>query len=178
MTVVTFKESVLVFPCLHVNDYTRQEISQTWFSEKDFSEIKNECTVTLRLMAAAESTLNHPEFYSRGLEHRTPAGAKRRLKNKFAVWDAVLNEQDRQFEQCDSDENALAQASLSLSYQSSRAAHMTGICDEQIAYNCDGNDLVRSTSQKQLLFTAPVSRNVLSSHTSAFPIISRNPAAA
>ena len=72
-------------------------------------------------------------FCARGLEYRTPSGAQHRQLNKINAWDAVLDEQDRQWQEGVCDADALAQVYIASSSHCLKSARQIAMNDERIA---------------------------------------------
>ena len=52
----------------HIEDYTDDDINNTWYTENEYHRIKRQCKVTVRMMTAKLSIdKNDPEFCFRGL---------------------------------------------------------------------------------------------------------------
>jgi hypothetical protein len=85
----------------HLDDIPEDEVNATWYDATEYSEIKAGYQLTIFMMEAGE-TLKTEEHTSRGLEYRTQEGAWARYENKRDAYNAVLDEQDRQWqEDCD-----------------------------------------------------------------------------
>jgi hypothetical protein len=68
---------------------------------------------------------------SRGLEHKTPKGSKKRKENRFLSIDAVLSEQERQWEQNREDPNFLAEVYRQSSAHCQMSAYLVAKSDEE-----------------------------------------------
>lgn len=77
-------------------DMTETDFSCIWYCASDFKAMKRDYMLTLKKMSK-ELQLGRDEE-PRGLEHKTPKGNKKRQKNRLVSIDAVLREQDRQWE--------------------------------------------------------------------------------
>jgi hypothetical protein len=100
-------------------------ISRTWYSPQDLLRIKQEVLFELASMPKNDSS----SACHRGLEYRTLAGAERRRRNKEQAWDAVLNEQDRQWNESIVDEESIARVCRACSYRSTLEAQELAIQD-------------------------------------------------
>ena len=78
-------------------DLPEAEIAVTWYNRDEYYAIKKSLTRTVRKIYKGLPIDTDEE--SRGLEYRAPAGAQRRQKNKLHSIDAVLDEQERQWEE-------------------------------------------------------------------------------
>jgi hypothetical protein len=93
---VYFCQVVKVACILHINDYTEEEIAACWYND-------NECHATKDNVAQCASRILEQEdetedFCRRGLEFRTPRGARQCMENKENGWEAVLEVQAMQRE--------------------------------------------------------------------------------
>jgi hypothetical protein len=127
---VSFHEHAYVVWHLHVDDYSHEETSRTWYTWEEIDEIKLGCAQTVREMAAGICD-DAEAFCTRGLEYRTQDGMRMRQKNKFAAWDVVHIEQSRQWEQGVCEEDSLAEAYGACTMQCSRAACLLATVDER-----------------------------------------------
>lgn len=73
-----------------------EDFERIWYCKEDFKIMKKDYMPTLKKMAKGIPLDAGEE--SRGLEHKTPAGNKRRHKNRLVSIDSVLREQDRQWD--------------------------------------------------------------------------------
>lgn len=103
---VRFSPSIDVREVPQLKDLPEAEAEATWYSPAEFENIKKTLVVTVRLMMAKKPL--DQEQCSRGLEFRTPAGAKMRKKNKVKALTAVWNEQVAQWKQERTDEEAIS----------------------------------------------------------------------
>merc|ERR1712078_607703 len=76
------------------NDYTDEEIRSTWYNDREMDNIVSECVEKISSSKRPES----PSNCLRGLECRTKEGQRRRASTRFCAIDAVLDEQDIQWE--------------------------------------------------------------------------------
>lgn len=98
---VRFRQTVNVRPTIHVDDISEQEKMDTWFSQLEFNQIKDDVTRIVKMMIIGTFEGDNDEDCSRGLECRTRTGAIQRRENKWVALHAVLDEQDRQIEELD-----------------------------------------------------------------------------
>lgn len=93
---VSFSNKDDLFGVLRREDMTEEDFVRIWYCKDDFKEMKRDYMPTLKKMAK-DLPLGRDEE-PRGLEHKTPKGNKRRHKNRLVSVDAVLREQDRQWD--------------------------------------------------------------------------------
>ena len=94
---VTFVPKARVYPVLHIQEYTNEEMKSTWYNKDDMvcmqSEIKE--IVNTYIHEGLRKCLSKYECI-RGLECRFPQGSKSRSDNKRASRQAVILEQSKQ----------------------------------------------------------------------------------
>jgi hypothetical protein len=152
---VTFNDRVKVKKHIHHSNFSVDEIQASWYGKAEENQIKEEC----RLLAETS------QAESRGLEARTPEGGKRRNRVKVACWDAVMNEQDFQFDSGIVDDEAIAIAYRAISYKCQIAASMMGSFDAQAVQEATSRPAVKkasrtSSSSRIPVFASP-SRNLM-----------------
>jgi hypothetical protein len=96
-------ESNQYFPITHVNDMNDEEYFAIWYEPSDYQRIKSEIFLILRKMMKGEQIEENDRQTVRGLECRTAQGTNLRQQNKLKAMAAVLDEQDRQFDDEQSD---------------------------------------------------------------------------
>ena len=128
--VVSFANRTKVHTVKHVNDYTDEELCSTFQQPKDIKANQHEIVETVRHVRkhGIKSLVRADSLYcSRGLEAiACPQTLKTKQANKSSVIDAVLDEQDRQWDAgiFPSNWQRIAQASA-LHSQSSRDEALT-----------------------------------------------------
>lgn len=127
-----------VFPIQHLDDIPEDEVQATWYDSNEYSEIKQSYQLTIFLMESGE-TLKNDEHSSRGLEYRTQEGAWARYENKRDAYNAVLDEQDRQWQRDQDDHDEIARIYIAHSSKCAEAALKRGLDDEKVA-----RDILRS----------------------------------
>lgn len=86
----------VVFPIPHLDNMTDEEVALIWYDSEEYSEIKSSYQLTIFRMESGELK-EDDDHTSRGLEYRTQTGAWARYENKRDAYNAVLDEQDRQW---------------------------------------------------------------------------------
>jgi hypothetical protein len=127
---VSFYEFVMVHPHLHLNEYSENEVKMTWYNSNDAAVILKDCEQTIKAMVSCTSDKDI-EYCPRGLEYKTASGAQLRLRNRFNAWDAVLDEQDRQFQEGADNTERIGQVYRNCGFGSVQAAHLMALCDER-----------------------------------------------
>ena len=127
---VSFAPQAAVYRTTHVNDYSNEEYDAVWYSPKEIDLVKAECALTVTMMQTCTSL--HTEMYcSRGLEYRTPIGQEMRRMNKLNGLVAVLNEQDRQYDENEYDPDAIACIYKQVTQHCQDDAHQLALRDER-----------------------------------------------
>ena len=148
---VSFTSDVDVKEVPHIKDLSPEEVAAVWYNGADFERIKKALVVTLRLMIAKKPV--DSDQCTRGIEFRTPQGAKFRKKNKLEALTAVWNEQVSQWKENITDEEAIRSVYLEHSTKCMETARKFGLHDEKAVqkYLRDdvyGDDSARSWSSR------------------------------
>lgn len=147
---VSFLPCVLMYRTLHINNYSDVEIDNTWYNAEEMQAIVDDC-VTIISSIGEEEPANNAQCI-RGLEFRTPSGQKRRATHRFCAFDAVLGEQDAQWEYGENDSNKIRIRYRVYSKPSQAEALRIGLEDakEAIAVYREGEtcSLLASTTTK------------------------------
>jgi hypothetical protein len=98
-----------VFPIPHIDDFEEETIKAVWYEKSEYDTMKVGFVATIKKMMRGELIAENNESTVRGLEFRTRKGALRRQHNKLAAITAVLDEQDRQFNDGTFDDDRLAE---------------------------------------------------------------------
>lgn len=129
---IRFSEMNQTFPVPHLDDIGDAEIAEIWYNAAEYSEIKASYQLTLFMMENGEFKEND-EHTNRGLEYRTQHGAWARYENKRDAYNAVLDEQDRQWKADKDDHDALSRIYLQHSTKCAIAAAERGEADAKEA---------------------------------------------
>ena len=130
---VTFNKAVAVVRTLHISNYTDEEVFDTWFSPKEYKQMKREVKLTVSMMEKKANFTEGVNFSSHGLEGRTTDQMVERKEHRFASLDAVLDEQDRQRELEICDPIALRNVYVEYSFNSHMSAFLLGATNEKFA---------------------------------------------
>jgi hypothetical protein len=115
----------------HIDDMSDEQIAATWYGAKEYSEIKSAYQMTIFMMEAGETITGDVEHTSRGLEYRTQEGAWARYENKRDAYNAVLDEQDRQWKVDKDDHEKIRQIYQKHSTKCANAAVVRALQDER-----------------------------------------------
>ncbi|KAL3912380.1 MAG: hypothetical protein SGILL_006906 [Bacillariaceae sp.] len=146
---VSFTSDVDVKEMPHLKDMPAEEVSAVWYNSADFEKIKKNLVTTLRLMIANKPVGS--DMCTRGIEFRTPQGAKFRKKNKLEALTAVWNEQVAQWKENVTDDEAIRRVYLEHSTKCLETAQKFGMHDEKavekyLGEALNGDDSSRSWS--------------------------------
>lgn len=129
---VRFTDRNTTFPIPHLDDISDAEVAEIWYNAAEYSEIKSAYQLTIFMMENGELK-EGDDFTSRGLEYRTQQGAWARYENKRDAYNAVLDEQDRQWKADKDDHDALGRVYLQHSSKCAVAAAERGADDAKEA---------------------------------------------
>lgn len=138
---VSFNKGVRVYHHIHLNDFSDDEVMNTWFMDEDTARINAECALTVNLLSVLSSpssrtTLvggdNQSPLCFRGLEYRTQDGANNRRENKSLGWDTVLHKQECQYRIGEHDDESIARAYREATGHCAVAASLIGLADAQV----------------------------------------------
>lgn len=114
---------------IRIQDMELEERQNIWYTEADSKLILAMAKVTVK-MIMKEEACDDIDYCSRGLEGKTPAGSKRRQKNKMKVRRAVLEEQDIQRDEGIINPDFLGEVSRMCSKDVGQQAHERALADE------------------------------------------------
>lgn len=123
-------EANQVFPVLHLNDMTQQEIDDSWYSDNEYNGMKKDLIAVVKRMNKGQKIVETDQHTTRGLEIRTKQGYRVRQFNKKVALEAVLDEQHRQAEKNIWDDDFMKDAYRMESAGSEYIAHARGLKDE------------------------------------------------
>lgn len=129
---IRFSDRNQIFPIPHLDNVPDHEVAEIWYNAAEYSEIKSSYQMTIFMMENGELK-EGDEHTSRGLEYRTQQGAWARYENKRDAYNAVLDEQDRQWKADKDDHDALGLVYLQHSSKCAVAAAERGEVDAKEA---------------------------------------------
>ena len=128
---VRFSCDMYVRPCLHIDNYTDEEIENSWYNTEEIRCIKIEMILTVIARKKGRQLDSDQTF--RGLECRTKEGSNLRSLNKVTGVEAVFDEQDNQYSIGVCDEELIQEAYRKKSAKCQIYARIMGKKDEQEA---------------------------------------------
>lgn len=116
----------------HLNTMSEEDIEQIWYSHYDYDDIKASFEYTVFMMDAGEAkTVENDDHTTRGLEMRTEEGAWARFEHKRDAYNAVLDEQDRQWNDGEDDPEQIAALCLEVTESAAKGALERGLSDQE-----------------------------------------------
>lgn len=147
---VRFTEENEVLEIPHLDDIPDSDVEAIWYSAKEYSDIKASYQLTIFMMESGEKiSSDNCEHTTRGLEYRTQEGAWARYENKRDAYNAVLDEQDRQWKVDKDDFEKLREIYLSHSTKCAQAAVVRALQDEQDIKDYLATDLLKPRRKKK-----------------------------
>jgi hypothetical protein len=158
----------------HLNTMNEEDIEQIWYSHYDYDDIKASFEYTVFMMDAGEAkTVENDEHTTRGLEMRTEEGAWARFEHKRDAYNAVLDEQDRQWNDGEDDPEQIAKLCLEVTESAAKGALERGLFDQEQAEKINKDfreqmlkDLKAAKSSGDTLSDLPVPPTKLKSSSS------------
>ena len=132
---VSFNNSVTVFHVEHHCEYSDQEFQSCWQTDEDYQLIREEVTQTIDCYFS--NTISMDESVSlclRGLEdHTTDSEESAKAILRQGAWNAVLDEQEIQYDLGSSDSKMLREVYQTFSRPASRIARRKALQDAKEA---------------------------------------------
>jgi hypothetical protein len=154
------EESRVVLEIESLDDISREERLQVWFSRQEFADIKLSYREIILMMRKKELLVDTDELCTRGLECQSKAGSRRRRDTQLNGLRAVLGEQERQRGSSLCEPETLAIVYRQFSYHCQQAATNMGRRDEQAiseyALDLPAEYRVISVREQQIRTAAPV----------------------
>jgi hypothetical protein len=118
-------------PC--INDYSRGEIERTWFLPEECFKIHKQYLEEVRMLEKGILLRTGTECCPRGLESSTNEAQQAKMHTRMEALDAVLDEQDEQYEHGEYDDEAIAELYHDVTMSCQLRAHEIGIQDQREA---------------------------------------------
>ena len=134
-SLVSFNEEVRIRPTMSLQDFTDEELHNSWYSREEYNEISRGISKELKKMTQGK-VLRDKKYCERGLERFTEEGSKTCSRNKVRAIHAVLEEQHKQNEEGRFDENSIAQVYETNSQRCRRNAYKAGLRDAKQCQSC------------------------------------------
>jgi hypothetical protein len=140
MTKVRFNQRVFLREIPHLNDISEQQIETTWYTKKEYSDIRSELKLTVKLQRNGVLGLANCEVLCfRGLETRGQEGKSLRKAIQWNAVEAVLYEQARQNLLGTFSSDDVAKVYVDAVFRGYDAAHANGLSDAREACEaCEG----------------------------------------
>lgn len=117
----------------NVNSMPEDILEDIWWAADDYDEIMRSFEYTVFMMEAGEAKTvdDDNQHCTRGLELRTEAGKWARFENKRDCYNAVLDEQDRQWNAGEDNQEKIANCCREVTAKTQRIACRKGMQDEK-----------------------------------------------
>lgn len=122
-----------------VDHELREEV---WYNKDEYDIIKARNSLIVKMMKTGNFEENGENCF-RGLEHKLKEGFKQRRSNKFNALNAVLEEQDRQYNRGLSQPEIVAESYRRVSLGAKEAAYDLACRDAEESYCFDGKPVKR-----------------------------------
>ncbi|KAL7570359.1 hypothetical protein ACA910_017199 [Epithemia clementina (nom. ined.)] len=161
---VRFTEENEILEIPHLDDIPDSDVEAIWYSAKEYSDIKSSYQLTIFMMESGEKiSKEDTEHTTRGLEYRTQEGAWARYENKRDAYNAVLDEQDRQWKVDKDDFDKLREIYLEHSTKCAQAAVVRALQDEQDIKEYMANALAKPRRKKKKIIVVKKKKKKTSS---------------
>jgi hypothetical protein len=117
----------------HINDYSDKEYSSLFLTEDDLEDIFDECVENVKMMVRGEILVEEDGYCPRGLEFKTPRGARARKESKANALKLVLDEQELQVSLGYNDTDAIATIYRDAATDTLRVSRIMAMKDEEAA---------------------------------------------
>ena len=127
-----------VVPTRH--DYSEDERCEAWFQDHEYSLIKENNKILLKMMIQEGGHKEDDRHCFRGLEFKTVEARKRRRESKFAAAFAVFSEQERQWQEGQMrsiDFDLIGEVYAEMTADAQMRAHENGLKDASYADDHD-----------------------------------------
>jgi hypothetical protein len=118
------------FPIVNIDNMDKADIHETWYKKRDYKAIKKNLIHILRKMANGEKIAETNMQTLRGLEHRTREERLLRRNLRLAALTAVMNEQERQWDEDVQDDERLAKVCRDVTSHCQEKSHSKALQDE------------------------------------------------
>jgi hypothetical protein len=127
---VSFRETIRIRQCIHIENYTDEEIQDCWYNKWELVEIREDVYYTRKLITSGHLEQDTTEFCRRGSEQYIRQASLRRKEVKFAASEAVFREQDLQWESGVGEPDYIAHFYRTSSHMEARRAYAVAMQDQ------------------------------------------------
>jgi hypothetical protein len=121
--------------CQEFEMYSEDELLEAWYQSEDYESMKSSFEFTVFMMdAGCPEKVEDDEHTCRGLEKRCEEGQWKRYERKRDYYDAVLDEQERQWDHEEDDQEKISQIATQVNRESRMEAYDVGVFDEICVY--------------------------------------------
>jgi hypothetical protein len=145
---VSFNDRISAIAVTHINDYTQEDINETWYQKEDYQNMRKGMKQSIKFMVngIVDDDL---EFCSRGLE--TGADTRQRRQNKNEAFAVVNNEQQLQRIEGSDLSELIAMLYSVYAFPCQQTAYIQGVRDAQDVH-MDSFDLDEIPSEFDLAY--------------------------
>ena len=126
---VSFNDIISAIAVTHINDYTQEDINETWYQKEDYQNMRKGMKQSIKFMVKYGIVDDDLEFCSRGLE--TGADRRQRRQNKNESFAVVNNEQQLQRIEGSDLSELIAMLYSVYAFPCQQTAYMQGVRDAQ-----------------------------------------------
>mmetsp|Transcript_16568 Transcript_16568/g.25734 ORF Transcript_16568/g.25734 Transcript_16568/m.25734 type:complete len:250 (+) Transcript_16568:187-936(+) len=150
---VRFADYPIWHEVYHFNDMTDEEMANTWYTHEEYQKIRASYHDIVRRMTSFDPRIDNEIESTRGLEHKTKEGSRRRKANKIGAIDAVLQEQDRQLLNGTRSTLAIASVYIREAQRAKESAKVKGVADADAVHGkCNKFTTTREGSTSVKIF--------------------------
>ena len=135
---VQFNPMARVYFIGNLDSFSSQEVTESYYLPNELKKVKAELKFTAKLLELGDLTSDTTEYCARGTEYPTKKGATKRIKNKELGWEAVLEEQDLQWEMGIYDPIAIASLYKAATSECQEEAHNLALKDQGAGHEDSG----------------------------------------
>jgi hypothetical protein len=123
-------ESNQIYPVVNIDDMDKADIHETWYEKRDYNSMTKSIIYYLRKVANAGRKAETKTQTLRGLENRTNEATLLRKSLRLAAFAAVMNEQERQWDEGEKDDELLAKVCRDATSYCQEENHALALQDE------------------------------------------------
>lgn len=139
------------FQILEFEMYDDRERDLVWYSREEYDIIKARNSLIIKMMKAG-TFVESDEHSFRGLEHKLKEGFKKRRNHKFNALNAVLEEQDKQYNQSTIDQEIIASAYREVTLAAKEVAFENACRDAESSYCYTGEPVPKTLFDGHMSF--------------------------
>jgi hypothetical protein len=139
------------FQVLEFEMYEDHEREIVWYSRDEYDIIKARNSLIIKMMKVGDFEESEEHSF-RGLEHKLKEGFKKRRAHKFNALNAVLEEQDKQYNRSTTDQEIIAEAYREVSIAAKETAFENACRDAENSFCYRGEPVPRTLFDGHMSF--------------------------